>query len=54
MYTLMLRPKSLQQEAVQTVYKYRDELPWKCLPKNLQKYMQYLREDNIADAQEAS
>ena len=52
LYTIMLGPKSLQQQAVQTVYKYRAELPWKCLPKKLPKYMQYLSEEDIPDAQE--
>ena len=31
----MLEAKSLQQLAAQTIYKYQDEINWKCLPKKL-------------------
>ena len=34
-FHIMLAPKSLQQLAMQSVFKHRNVLPWKCLPKML-------------------
>ena len=34
-FHVMLAPKRLQQLAMQTVFKYRNVLPWKCLPRKL-------------------
>ena len=38
--SVMLEPKTLQQLSIQTVYKYRDHLPWDNLPPKLIKLMQ--------------
>ena len=32
-FHVMLEPRTLQQLAVQTIFNYKDELPWKRLPK---------------------
>ena len=34
-FTVMLEPKTLQQLAIQTTYKHRDDLPLKYLPRKL-------------------
>ena len=34
-FLVMLKAKSLQQLAMQTIYKHQDELNWNCLPKKL-------------------
>ena len=34
-FCIMLEPRSLQQLAMQTIYKRRSLLPWECLPKKL-------------------
>ena len=48
MCNLMLEPRSLQQLSIKVVHKYRDQLPWRYLPKKLIKLMQYgSNEDTI-------
>ena len=38
-FSVMLKPKSLQQLAIKTVYEQRRELSWQCLPQKLIKLM---------------
>ena len=49
----MLEPKSLLQISIMTVYKYRGQLPCKCLPKKLIKFMQHGSKDDTTDAQDS-
>ena len=38
-FCIMLEPKSLQQLAMQTIYKHHKALPWQCLPKKQEHYL---------------
>ena len=38
-FHVMLAPKSLQQLAIQNVFKHKNVLPWKCLPQKLKTYL---------------
>ena len=38
-FHLMLEAKNLQQLAMQTVFRHRNEIPWRCLPKKLIDHM---------------